>query len=243
VTSGPYGREQLAAADAVLLLGDFTEMTDPEALDELLGAVRTRFRGPVGVVDGNHDGGMAGFADVLLRHDASDLAAGSLALDGVTVAGVGIEPAGSEFGVRATTIDGAADGLLVVASHFPLLSQAGVLTGAGMPYSGDLVDREELAARVASLHRPAVALSGHIHARTSEARGPLLQLTVGPIIEPPFDCTIIEITAGDQPEVTRTARRLGPRPPLDPVFAPSTERWRWTGAAWTPDPPAAVRAA
>jgi predicted phosphodiesterase len=254
-----------AGADAILLLGDFTEMADPDALDELLGAVRKRFRGPVGVdpdtrdeplgavrkrfrgpvgvVDGNHDVGMPGFGDVLLRHDVSHLAATSLALDGVTLAGVGIEQAGSEFRVRATTVDGATDGLLVVASHFPVLSQAGVLTGAGMPYSGDLVDREELAARVASLHRPAVALTGHIHARTSEARGPLLQLTVGAIIEPPFDCTIVEIAAGDRPEVTRTARRLGPKRPLDPVFAPATERWRWTGSAWGLDPCAAVASA
>ena len=85
-------------------------------------------------------------------------------------------------------------------------------------------------ARLTDDPRPKLVLSGHIHARCATTAGSLLQLTVGALIEPPFDATIVDI---DPEVVSRSARRLGPVAEPDPVFAADEERWRWDGHAWT----------
>ena len=97
---------------------------------------------------------------------------------------------------------------MVVASHFPILSEAYKVAAAGLPYAGDLVNRADVEARLVGDPRPKLVLSGHIHARCSTHAGPLLQLTVGALIEPPFDATIVEIDPSGL-GVHRTARRLG----------------------------------
>ena len=56
----------------------------------------------------------------------------------------------------------------------------------------------------------------------------MLQFTVGAVIEPPFDATLVEI---DGTSVRRTARRLGEIAVTDPVFAPDDEHWQWTANA------------
>ena len=121
-------------------------------------------------------------------------------------------------------------GLVVVASHFPVLSEASRVAAAGLPYAGDLVNRPDLQGRLQSDPRPKLVLSGHIHSRCSTHDGTLLQFTVGALIEPPFDATIVEI---DGMSVRRTARRLGEIAVTDPVFAADDERWQWTGGSWT----------
>ena len=65
------------------------------------------------------------------------------------------------------------------------------------------------------------------------AIGPLLQFTVGALIEPPFDATLVEI---DGPSVRRTARRLGEIAVTDPVFAADDERWQWADGRWELQP-------
>ena len=71
-------------------------------------------------------------------------------------------------------------------------------------------------------------LSGHIHARCSAQEGSLLQFSVGALIEPPFDATIVEIET-EGPRVRRRSRRLGEIAAIDPVFAPDEESWEWAG--------------
>ena len=112
-----------------------------------------------------------------------------------------------------------ADHLVVVASHFPVLSEASRVAGAGLPYAGDLVNRDDLESRLRSDPRAKVVLNGHIHARCSIHDGPLLQFT------------IVEIDATSL-GVRRTARRLGEIALTDPVFAPDDERWQWTDDRW-----------
>jgi hypothetical protein len=99
------------------------------------------------------------------------------------------------------------------------------------------VNRDELEAYLRATGTPTVVLSGHIHARCTEARGPLLQMTVGALIEPPFECTVVEIEADRDggPVVRRSAHRLGPVAAVDPVFTPDSECWRWDGV-WRPGP-------
>ena len=117
-------------------------------------------------------------------------------------------------------------GLVVVASHFPVLSEASRVAAAGLPYAGDLVNRADLEGGLRSDPRPKVVLSGHIHARCSTHDGTLLQFTAGALIEPPFDASILEI---DGTSVRRTARRLGEIAVTDPVFAADDEGWGWSG--------------
>ena len=95
------------------------------------------------------------------------------------------------------------------------------------------MNRADLEAQLRSDQRPKLLLSGHIHARCSNQSGPLLQFTVGAVIEPPFDATLVEI---DATSVRRTARRLGEIAVTDPVFAADDERWQWSGDRWELQP-------
>ena len=149
----------------------------------------------------------------------------------MTGVGVGRGPAPPQYVGQLAGL-GEAD-LVVVASHFPLLSEASRVAAAGLPYAGDLVNRADLEAQLRSDPRPKLVLSGHIHARCSTHDGPLLQFTVGAVIEPPFDATLVEI---DGTSVRRTARRLGEIAVTDPVFAADDERWQWTGDRWELQP-------
>ena len=109
------------------------------------------------------------------------------------------------------------------------------MAGAGLPYAGDLVNRAEVEAELRADPRPKLVLSGHIHARCSAGDGALLQFTVGAMIEPPFDATIVEIDAAAG-SVRRTARRLGEIAVTDPVFAADEEHWQWVDGRWETQP-------
>ena len=81
------------------------------------------------------------------------------------------------------------------------------MAAAGLPYAGDLVNRADLERELRADPRPTLVLSGHIHARCSTHDGPLLQLTVGAVIEPPFDATLVEIDADERPAHGSAPRR------------------------------------
>jgi hypothetical protein len=162
-------------------------------------------------------------------------------LAGIRVAGV---PIVSERGVysRPREVPAATGQIwpadpLVVVSHYPLLSQAAFLSSRGHPYPGDLIGAAELAAPLVARDRPAVAISGHIHARISAAEGALLQLTLGALVESPYECAVIDLrleTDGSA-ELSRTSHRLARGAAAhDPVFAPDEERWRFDGGTWRP---------
>jgi hypothetical protein len=217
--------------DALVLLGDFVQAADPRSLHHAVARVASFTAAPVAAVAGNHDL-RVDLPGVARQHGLRLLAEEPLELGGVVVAGVGLSRRGAEgpfYLGELAPVRG--NELLVVASHFPLLSEAERLAGAGLPYPGDLVNREALLAEVTAASSPVVVLSGHIHARTAHIDGPVLQCTVGALIEPPFDCTLLEL----DPEghgATRTARRLGPAGAVDPVFAPEGESWHWSTNAW-----------
>ena len=126
-----------------------------------------------------------------------------------------------------------------MASHFPVLSEASRVAAAGLPYAGDLVNRADLEAELRADSRPKLVLSGHIHARCTAPAGSLLQFTVGAVIEPPFDATVVEIDPTAL-SVRRTARRLGEIAVTDPVFAPDVEQWQRVGHRWEAELPASV---
>jgi hypothetical protein len=63
----------------------------------------------------------------------------------------------------------------------------------------------------------------------------ILQVSCGPLVEPPFDATVIAVEAeGDSVTVRRTARELGrAREQRDPRMVGARQRWRFApGKGW-----------
>ncbi len=216
-----------AQVDLILLLGDLVQHANTSDLEHLFSRLATADVAPLATVSGNHDVRLGDqFADCARKHRIRLLA--EEPLDLLTGVGVGRGSAPPQYVGQLGDWAAEAD-LVVVASHFPLLSEATRVAAAGLPYSGDLVNRADLESALRSDPRPKLVLSGHIHARCSAHEGSLLQFTVGALIEPPFDATLVEI---DRTSVRRTARRLGEVAVTDPVFAADDERWQWVGDHW-----------
>jgi hypothetical protein len=217
-----------ARVDLILLLGDVVQFANPSDLEHIFARLAAAEVAPLATVGGNHDLRLGDeFAErarvhgIRLLHEEP--------FEAVAGVGIGRGTAPPQYvGRLGRAGEG---GLVVVASHFPLLSEASRVAAAGLPYAGDLVNRADLERELRSDPRPKLVLSGHIHVRCSRHDGPLLQLTVGALVEPPFDATLVEIEATS---VRRTARRLGEIAVTDPVFAPDEECWQWTNGEWVP---------
>ncbi len=226
-----------ARVDLILLLGDVVQFANLSDLEHMFSRLATADVAPLATVGGNHDLRLGEeFADCARKHGIRLLHEEPLELGNRCRRGRG--PAPPQYVGQLGGWGGGAD-LVVVASHFPVLSEASRVAAAGLPYAGDLVNRLDLEGRLRSDSRPKLVLSGHIHARCSTHDGPLLQFTVGAVIEPPFDATLVEI---DGTSVRRTARRLGEIAVTDPVFAADDELWQWTGDRWELQPPASSAA-
>lgn len=222
-----------ARVDLILLLGDLVQYAKPGDLEHAFGRLTEADVAPVATVNGNHDLRLGDeFAASARRHGVRLLQDEPLVLTDVALAGVAAAagPVRPQYVGRVAEWDGEAS-VVVVVSHFPVLSEASKVAAAGLPYAGDLVNRADLEARLAVDPRPKLVLSGHIHARCATHVGSLLQLTVGALIEPPFDATIVEVDTVSL-AVRRTARRLGPLAEIDPVFVGDDERWRSVGDHW-----------
>jgi predicted phosphodiesterase len=226
-----------AEVDLILLLGDIVQFENPSDLAHMFARLAAADVAPLATVNGNHDVRLGdAFAEGAHEHGIRLLYEEPLKLEGLAVAGVeaGRGPTPPQYVGQFGGWAGEPE-LVVVASHFPVLSEASRVAAAGLPYAGDLVNRADLEGRLRSDQRPKVLLSGHIHVRTSTHAGPLLQLTVGALIEPPFDATIVEIDATGV-SVRRTARRLGEIAVTDPVFAADDEHWQWADGRWETQP-------
>jgi hypothetical protein len=222
-----------ARVELVLLLGDIVQFANPSDLAHVFARLASAGVAPLATVNGNHDLRLgAEFTECAREHGIRLLHEEPLEFDGVAVTGVGVDrgPKPPQYVGRPGGWGGE-PALVVVASHFPILSEASRVAAAGLPYAGDLVNRAHVEGRLRSDSRPKVVLSGHIHARCSTHDGPLLQFMVGALIEPPFDATIVEIDPTSL-GVRRTARRLGEIAVTDPVFAPDDEHWRRTDGRW-----------
>ncbi len=217
-----------ARVDLILLLGDVVQFANTGDLEHMFARLAAAEVAPLATVGGNHDLRLGDeFAERARAHGIRLLH--EEPLDAVAGVGIGRGAAPPQYVGRLGSRPGVA-GLGVVASHFPLLSEASRVAAAGLPYAGDLVNRADLEHELRSDPRPQLVLSGHIHARCSRHDGPLLQLTVGALIEQPFDATLVEI---EGTTVRRTARRLGEVGVTDPVFAPDDERWEWADGTWS----------
>jgi predicted phosphodiesterase len=231
--------------DLLIILGDTTELGEREAFDFVFGKVRTSSGTPIAAVAGNHDGGRAAvvtgnvdggvhqgaLAASAPAHGIHFLDAVATSAAAIPLLGVGIARAAaprSEYVGSLPTLPD--DGpLTIVASHFPLVSHEIEITAAGLPYSGDLVNRARLEALLHRSGAPTVVLSGHVHSRCSAASGNVLQITVASMIESPFECTVVDIDVDDDSLfVRRRAFTLGEPAEVNPVFAPADDRWEWS---------------
>ena len=130
-----------AQVDLILLLGDIVQFANPSDLAHVFARLATAGVAPLATVSGNHDLRLGEeFAE--LRPQAWDSAAprGAARARGSTGVGVGRGPAPPQYVGQLGDSGGAAD-LVVVASHFPVLSEASRVAAAGLPYAGDLVNR------------------------------------------------------------------------------------------------------
>lgn len=230
-----------AEVDLILLLGDIVQFENPSDLAHVFARLAAADVAPLATVNGNHDLRLGEeFAERAHEHGIRLLYEEPFDVDGIAVTGVVVErgPVPPQYVGRFAGWAGQPD-LVVVASHFPVLSEATRVAAAGLPYAGDLVNRADLEGLLGGDPLPKVLLSGHIHSRCSAQNGPLLQCTVGAMIEPPFDATIVEIDARAG-SVSRAARRFGEIAVTDPVFAPDDERWRRIDDRWEAEIPVAA---
>ena len=225
-----------AGTDAVVVAGDLGHTGEERALRDVVERLGRALEVPVLAVAGNHD--------CLQRDDQLErCAAGRVrALDaagvdvaGIRIAGVAIERVAGSGGFRtaaASTLR--PDPAAVVVSHFPVLSRARPVADRGWAYPGDLLDRRDLAGGMAAARRPVIVLSGHIHVRDGHARGPILQLSAGALVEPPYEAAIVDVErSGGAVRVRRRVERLGPSAGArDPVLAPADARWTYDHGRW-----------
>lgn len=231
-----------AEVDLVAVCGDLAHHGDLESLATVLDAL-ARADAPVIVVAGNHDASESPerLAEALKQTRASgvSLATGT----GVEIAGLGV--AGAHVSVSARWFRARLAAPLsveawgaephVLLSHYPVLSLADRIAAHGLPYPGDLLDRGELAEALTARRAATVVLSGHVHARATRSSGPLLQLSAGAFVEPPYECALVELAADGEGRlrVSRRCRRLlGDPVEGEPVFAPEEEEWRFGPGGW-----------
>ena len=223
--------------ELLLVLGDLAHDGDLASLKRVL---RVLAGGPpMRLVGGNHDGRRpsarlreAGAAAPELPGWRAVRVAGGLRLAGARVACRAVDRCRL---ARPPALATWGEDLVLLASHFPLLSRERVLTSRELPYAEDLLDREALAAPIMARSAPTVALCGHLHVRDSDSAGALLQLSCGALVEPPFEATVLELRArGEQLELERTAHELAHAPERrDPRLVPAREVWRFRpGSGW-----------
>ncbi len=235
--------------DLVALTGDLAHYGDDDALAQVLSAC-ARASAPVLVVAGNHD-----LAEDPLRVERAISSAGE---DGVSlaslagaphadtrVAGVHVGSTHGWFGARLQALPDMGtwgSDPVVLISHYPLLSLAKLLSDNGFPYPGDLLDRREIAALLGARPAATIVVGGHVHARVATTAGPVLQLTCAAMVEPPYECYVIDVE--ERSEGTLAVRRASVRlrsggTGREPVFSPAREEWTFDGARWSATSPAA----
>ena len=232
--------------DVVLLVGDLAEDGGLRELRRVLrlgrspsgGAAADRPAAPVLVVGGNHDG--VGQLPRALRAEpgrARMIGARGRAVAGLRVAGLPVKrrregrwgsakrPRTGEWG-RAPVL---------LASHFPVLGRADDVHAAGLKHPAGLLDRERVEGTLKRRRHPTIVVTGHMHVRDSATAGPVLQISCGAMIEPPFDATVVTVERhGCEVAVERSAHELGKaRERRDPRMAPARQRWRFVpGRGW-----------
>lgn len=232
--------------ELISLTGDLTHLGDDDATRAIVARCAALTPAPIVAVTGNHDvsadAGRLARAITAVGAERFALAAPAATrpLGPALLAGVQLAQGDGWFGSRLAAHPdpaGWADRPVVLLSHLPVLSAATAIATHGLPYPGDLLDREPLEAALTARPGPTIVLSGHIHARTARARGPVLQLTQGALIEAPFECATVDVVA--DAAGLRVERRAVSLQASDvarpPVLCAARTAWRFAAddARWT----------
>src|ERR1700733_7214915 len=191
--------------DAMVLCGDLTHTADPDAMSTVLNECCAELDVLVIAVAGNHDvaNGEDQLASGIQRLGHDRLVAGDPSgqvVSGMRIAGLQLTPTSGYCRSRLLSppsVEDWSDEPVVLVSHLPLLSRASTVAAAGLPYPGDVLDREEWAALLLARKAPTIIVSGHIHVRDAHCQGSVLQLLQAAMIESPFEAGVVEISTDD----------------------------------------------
>jgi predicted phosphodiesterase len=178
--------------DAVFVLGDLTEDGDEHSFTQALDAIKDKVDAPAYVFAGNHDGAL--LETFSTQIDARPPLA--FVPDGI-VRGVPFGTAhlqwhgGFRFTADVTAPD--TDDLLVLATHFPLISRQRAVQARGLRYAGDLEDVEQHTKALGRRQSPTVVLTGHLHVDDVHAEGRTLQLVHPPVVEGDGGASIVTV--------------------------------------------------
>ena len=218
-----------AECDVLVCVGDLTHYGDESSLKVLVDLWKAEWGGALLVVPGNHDDPR------LLEQIGADGFAGRpeglLPLESVL-----LERGPPRRGhLKSASAEEAAP-VRVIVSHYPLLSRRDHLERSGFAYAGDLANREQVANDLLGTASPAIVICGHLHARDSVSCHSMLQLAVGSVVEPPFECAVIDVDAREHGRllVERSSVVLKAAMPGQrlPVFSAASERWKYTAGNW-----------
>lgn len=210
--------------DAVLVLGDLTEEGDTASLVRVLDALRDATPAPAYVLGGNHDGPLLDQLAGAVREPVAVL--DELRADGVRLLGRHVVQQGEyEFSLPLGELPGG-DELLVLATHFPIVSRHEAVRARELKYAGDLVDAAAAAATLHDRPGPTVVLCGHLHVDDAYTGGSLLQVVTPPVVEGPGTAAVVDIEAGARPTVRRELRGLD-------GDAATVATWTYDGRGWS----------
>jgi predicted phosphodiesterase len=179
--------------DALALLGDLAHHGDVESQLDLLRIASETWGGRIFVVPGNHD----------LREDAGGLVRALRQLNEPRVSQP--SPRGEHFhGFRIAGLDPTdappeqataewGRDPVVLLSHWPTISLELRFVEAGLRYPDDHPMQATYAAALEERGALTVVINGHLHARASVQLPELLQLSVGAMVESPFEASIVEV--------------------------------------------------
>ena len=230
------------AIDALVLCGDLTHSGDVEAMSAMLSECRAEREAPVIAVSGNHDvvHGKDVLASEIERANDDHLVEANTAgelVSGVRVASVQLAPASGYQRSRLRALPEVevwGDEPVVLVSHLPLLSRAAAVAARGMPYPGDLLNRERAVEPLLKRRAPTIVLAGHIHVRDVHVEGPVLQIVQAALVEPPFEAALLDVRIDeDGVLVTRRTRRTSDqRAEFEPILVGPAGSWRFANGSW-----------
>ncbi len=224
--------------ELLVVAGDLTHDGDAASCAAALDCLVRTSPIPVAAVEGNHDvlcdealvPRQAAVRDGWRR--AARLAGEQL----VALRAVGVDRDGRWALDRGRTTIAA--GLpAVVVSHFPLVPHAGRVAAAGLPFAGELAERDALLAQLLATRTPTVVLSGHLHVRDAICHGNVLQVCVSALVERPHEAAVVDVDPlGGAVRCTRigsAARAAADRGAEPWLLAPADERWDFADGSWT----------
>lgn len=225
--------------DAIAMLGDLANNGDAATLGPALEPLAAAGV-PVWVLEGNHDREVE---ERLIEREAAG-AGTSLRMPtpigeregGVRVAGSPLVSPGGQppWFLDALPVEGWGDDVVVLLSHFPLLSRREAILEAGLRYVEGYEDRNRLAEALLERSAPTVVVHGHLHIRDVAAVGPMLQVGCAALIEPPHERVVIEVAAesGDVDVRVRHLAVMESPPVRLPVMSPASSDWTFRDGRW-----------